>query len=192
MVERGGNQYQFEYEDPSAILAAAVESFRPHAEARGFVVEVEIAEDLPELRMDADAILQVMLNLLSNAIKYSDKVKEIHIRAYRAGAAVKIEVVDRGIGIDATEIEKIFDDFYRVDQRLSSRQQGGMGLGLTLARHIIRAHGGDIRVDSEPGKGSTFSFTLPIFAEEELHSREPVNGKSEPSGRTVHHAEMEQ
>jgi signal transduction histidine kinase len=191
-IERGVKQYQLEYEDPAAILAAAVESFRPHAEVKGFLLEVEIADDLPELRMDADAILQVMLNLLSNAVKYSEEVKEIRVRAYRAGPAVKVEVADRGIGIDSIELRKIFDDFYRVDQRLSSHKQGGMGLGLTLARHIVRAHGGDIRADSEPGKGSTFSFTLPIPAEEKLHSKAPVNGLSEPSGHTVHHAEMEQ
>ncbi|MCI0695847.1 HAMP domain-containing histidine kinase [candidate division KSB1 bacterium] len=192
MIERGANQYQFEYENPSAILATAVESFRPHAEARGFLVEVEIAEDLPELRMDADAILQVMLNLLSNAVKYSDEVKEILVRAYRAGPVVKVEVADRGIGIDPTEAAKIFDDFYRVDQRLSSHKQGGMGLGLTLARHIVCAHGGDISLHSEPGKGSTFIFTLPIPAEEELHHKTPVNEQRGSAGHIVHQAEMEQ
>jgi signal transduction histidine kinase len=191
-IERGVKQYQLEYEDPAAILAAAIESFRPHAEAKGFLLEVEIADDLPELRMDADAILQVMLNLLSNAVKYSEELKEIRVRAFRAGPVVKVEVADRGIGIDPIDIRKIFDDFYRVDQRLSSHKQGGMGLGLTLARHIVRAHGGDIRADSEPGKGSTFIFTLPIPAEEELSSRAPVNGQREPSGHAVPHAEMEQ
>jgi signal transduction histidine kinase len=189
-IERGVKQYQLEYEDPAAILAAAVESFRPHAEVQGFLLEMEIAEDLPELRMDADAILQVMLNLLSNAVKYSEEVKEIRVRAYRAGPVVKVEVADRGIGIDPTEAAKIFDDFYRVDQRLSSHQQGGMGLGLTLARHIVRAHGGDISIHSEPGKGSTFIFILPIPAEEELHHKTPVNERREPAGHLVHQAEM--
>jgi signal transduction histidine kinase len=191
-IERSVKQYQLEYEAPSAIISAAVESFRPHAEARGFLLEVEIAEDLPELRMDADAVLQVMLNLLSNAVKYSEETKEIRVRAYRAGPVVKVEVADRGIGIDPTEAAKIFDDFYRVDQRLSSHKQGGMGLGLTLARHIVRAHGGDISLHSELGKGSTFSFTIPTPVAEELHSRAPVNGQRASSGHTVHHAEMEQ
>jgi two-component system phosphate regulon sensor histidine kinase PhoR len=191
-IERSVKQYQLEYEAPSAIISAAVESFRPHAEARGFLLEVEIAEDLPELRMDADAVLQVMLNLLSNAVKYSEETKEIRVRAYRAGPVVKVEVADRGIGIDPTEAAKIFDDFYRVDQRLSSHKQGGMGLGLTLARHIVSAHGGNISVNSEPGKGSTFIFTLPIPAEEELRSRMPVYGEREPSGHVVRQAEIEQ
>lgn len=160
-IERGNKQYYFEYEDPAAVLRMAVETFRPHAESQGFVLETKIAEVLPELRMDADAITQVMLNLLSNAVKYSDEVKEIRVRAYCNDTQVVVEVTDRGIGIDAAEIDKIFDDFYRVDQRLNSRKQGGMGLGLTLARHIVLAHGGDISVQSEVGKGSTFTFTLP-------------------------------
>ncbi|MGH7596221.1 MAG: ATP-binding protein [bacterium] len=191
-IERGVKQYQFEYEDPAAILRAAVESFRPHAEAQGFLLELEIADELPELRMDADAILQVMLNLLSNAVKYSDELKEIRVRAYGAGPVVKVEVADHGIGIDPTEVAKVFDDFYRVDQRLSSHKQGGMGLGLTLARHIVQAHGGDISIQSEPGKGSTFIFTLPIPVEEEFHDQTPVNEQREPAGRVVHQAEMEQ
>ena len=77
-----------------------------------------------------------------------------------------IEVTDRGIGIDAAEIPKIFDDFYRIDQRLNAPKQGGMGLGLTLVRHMVQAHDGSISVRSEVGKGSTFLVTLPIPAED--------------------------
>jgi signal transduction histidine kinase len=163
-IERGFKQYSFDYEDLAAVLRLAIESFRPHAEANGFSLTVEIAEGLPEVRMDADAISQVMLNLLSNAVKYSDEVKKIHVRAYPAwrDAAIVVEVADRGIGIDAAEIPKIFQDFYRVDQRLSSQKQGGIGLGLTLVRHIVRAHGGEVSVRSEVGRGSIFIFTLPI------------------------------
>jgi len=161
-IERGLKQFHFEYEDPAAVLRLALDSFRPHADAESFRLATEIPDDLPEVRLDADAILQVMLNLLSNAVKYSDEIREIKVRAFRDGQRVVIEVADRGIGIAATELPQIFDDFYRVDQRLNTRKQGGMGLGLTLAREIIRAHGGEIAVRSEIGKGSTFSFTLPI------------------------------
>ena len=180
-IERGVKQYSFEYEDPAAILRMAVDSFRPAAEEQGFTLALEIAEPLPELRADADAISQVILNLLSNAVKYSDTVKEIRIRAYQQGAHVAIEVAERGIGIAAAEITKVFDDFYRADQRLNSQKQGGMGLGLTLARQIVRAHGGEISVCSEVGKGSAFTFTLPI--------PEPVAAKSllqEEAQLTIH------
>jgi len=190
-IERGLKQFHFEYEDPAAVLRLALDSFRPHADAERFRLATEIPEDLPELRLDADAILQVMLNLLSNAVKYSDEIKEIKVRAFRDGQRVVVEVVDRGIGIAAAELPKIFDDFYRVNRRLNTRQQGGMGLGLTLAREIIRAHGGEIAVRSEIGKGSTFSFTLPIppgeqvtvVTNEEMSPAVPANAPAEISPR---------
>jgi len=184
-IERDDKQYNFEYEDPAAILRMAVESFRPHAEAEGFALEIEIAEPLPELRLDADAITQVVLNLLSNAVKYSDERKQIRVRAYQDSAYVKVETIDRGVGIAAGEISNIFKEFYRVDQRLNSQKQGGMGLGLTLARHIVRAHGGDITVRSDEGKGSTFIFTLPIPAEEmsNVNGTAPRNGEIQPAAR---------
>ncbi len=167
-LERGNKQFQLEYEDPAAVLHLALDSFRPHAEAEKFRLLAEIPDDLPEVRLDADAILQVMLNLLGNAVKYSDEIREIKVRAFREGQQVVVEVADRGIGIAAAEIPKIFESFYRVNQRLNTRQQGGMGLGLTLVRDIIRAHGGEITVRSEIGKGSTFRFTLPIPAGEQV------------------------
>jgi signal transduction histidine kinase len=192
-IERGVKQYNFEYEDPAAVLRLAVESFRPHAEAQGFALALDVAEPLPELRLDADAISQVMLNLLSNAAKYSDAVKEIRVRAYRDGSQVVVEITDRGIGIAAAEIPKIFEGFYRVDQRLNAQQQGGMGLGLALARDIVRAHGGDISVNSEAGAGSTFAFTLPIPAEDpaKIKATAPMNGESEAIAQTPDHLAAE-
>lgn len=165
-IERGSKQFHFEYEDPTAVLQFAIDAFRPYADAEKFRLEVDIPNALPELRLDADAILQVMLNLLSNAVKYSDEIKEIKVRAFVEASHLVVEVTDRGIGIAATALPKIFDDFYRVDQRLDTRKQGGMGLGLTLTRHIVQAHGGEITARSEIGKGSTFRFTLPLPAAE--------------------------
>jgi signal transduction histidine kinase len=161
-IERGAAEYHFEFEDPGALLRASLDSFRPHAQAHGFALTHEIAEDLPEVRLDADAFVQVMFNLLGNAVKYGATLKEIHVRAWREGARVAIAVADRGVGIPSAALKKIFQEFYRVDQRLSTEQQGGMGLGLTLTKHIIEAHGGEIVVQSELGQGSTFTFYLPI------------------------------
>ncbi len=166
-IERGLKQFSFEYENPSCVLYMAVETFRPHAEAQDFTLEVEIAEDLPAVRLDADAILQVMLNLLSNALKYSQEIKEIRVRAYRADRTrLSVEVADQGIGMEAAEFPKIFDAFYRIDPSLNSPKQGGVGLGLTLVRHIVQAHGGEVYVRSIAGQGSTFCFTLPISSVE--------------------------
>ncbi len=166
-IERGVKQYRFEYEEPSAVLRAACEAFRPHAEAQGFRFEIDLPDDLPEMRLDADAITQALLNLLSNAVKYSEENKEIRVRAYCEATQLLVEVQDRGLGIAPEELPKIFEDFYRVDQRLSTNQQGGMGLGLTLARHIVRAHGGDIAVQSVLGEGSTFTLRLPLLSPQE-------------------------
>ncbi len=161
-IERGVKQYNFEYEDLAAVLRQVIEAFRPQAEADGFQLVVEIATPLPEVKIDADAIAQLVLNLLTNAYKYSQERKYIRLAAFRQGRQVVVEVEDHGIGIDQAELPKIFEDFYRVDQRLNTSKQGGAGLGLTLARHIATAHGGEITVRSKPGKGSTFSLRLPM------------------------------
>jgi len=161
-MERGGRVYRFELRDLSEVLGAAVESFRPTAESQAFRLEVELSESLPPVRLDGDAICQVLLNLLSNAVRYSDAVREIRVRAYREGPWVAFDVVDRGIGIAARDLPRVFEQFFRADQRLDSARQGGLGLGLTLARGIVRAHGGEILVSSEPGHGSTFRVLLPV------------------------------
>jgi two-component system phosphate regulon sensor histidine kinase PhoR len=151
-----------------------VESFRPHAESEGFRLDVQLAETLPPLRLDTDAMCQVVLNLLNNAVKYSDAVKEIRVRASREGPWVVLDVEDRGIGIAARDLPRVFEQFYRVEQRLDSGHGGGLGLGLTLARHIARAHGGEILVHSDPGKGTTFRVLLPV-------PHEPA-GRAAPAG----------
>ena len=164
-MERGGRAYRFELRDLGDVLGMAAESFRPHAESEGFRLDVDLGQALPPLRLDADAICQVVLNLLGNAVKYSDQVREIRVRAYRDGPWVGFDVVDRGIGIEARDLPRVFEQFYRVDQSLDSGRQGGLGLGLTLARGIVRAHGGEMRVLSELGRGSTFRVLLPLPAE---------------------------
>jgi len=161
-IERGVKQYNFEYEDPEAILRQVVEAFRPQAEADGFQLVLETAGPLPEVKIDADAIAQLLLNLLTNAYKYSQERKYIRVAAFQQERHLVIAVEDHGIGIGKAELPKIFEDFYRVDQRLNTPKQGGAGLGLTLARHIAAAHGGEISVRSKLGEGSTFSLRLPI------------------------------
>jgi signal transduction histidine kinase/predicted negative regulator of RcsB-dependent stress response len=161
-IERGDKKYYFEYEEIAAIIMMAVESIRPQIEAEGFLLMMEVADDLPEVRIDADAISQVILNLVSNAMKYSDSERKISIRAYAQNRCVHVEVADKGVGIAPSEQQKVFDRFYRVDQKLNTTKQGGVGIGLTLVRQIVTDHGGKVHVESEPGKGATFTFTLPV------------------------------
>lgn len=175
-------QYNFEYELPAVVLRKAIDSFRPHAEAQGFTIESEIDDLLPELFWDADAMTQALLNLLSNAVKYTEKEKNITVRAFRDQAHVHIEVEDRGIGIAPAQLPRVFDEFYRVDQKLNSKRQSGVGLGLTLVQHIIQAHQGTISVRSAVGKGSTFRISLPLPPEGDT----PRTESEEKSGQGLH------
>lgn len=184
-IERGVKQYNFEYEVPAVILRKAIDSFRPHAEMQGFIIKTEIDEALPELFWDADAMMQALLNLLSNAVKYSDKEKIVTVRAFRGKSHVHIEVEDQGIGISPAQLPRVFDEFYRIDQKLNSKRQGGVGLGLTLVHHIIQAHQGAIRVRSVEGKGSTFSITLPIPPDDDTLSAESVEQANQEHNQFV-------
>lgn len=118
------------------------------------------ADDLPIIVADEDKVDQILTNLISNAIKYSPRGGEITVSARRDGKGVMFAVKDQGIGIPAEHLPRVFDHFHRVDNR-NTRQVGGTGIGLTIAKHLVEAHGGRIWVESEPGKGSTFRFTLP-------------------------------
>jgi signal transduction histidine kinase len=162
-LSRGTKKFHLEYEEVGALVHAAAEEFREQASAAGFQYDVEVESDLPELQLDADAMRQVLFNLLSNALKYSDDRRWIVVRARRQGEEVAIEVEDHGIGIAPADQQRIFEDFYRVDQRLSSARRG-VGLGLTLVRRIVEAHHGRVTVESTLGRGSRFTVWLPIEA----------------------------
>ena len=172
-LQRGTPTLHLEYEEFGALVQQAAEEFREQAESQGFEYVVEIEPDLPEVRVDADAMRQVVLNLLSNAVKYSDEKRWIAVRAARRGGGVGFEIEDHGIGIAPAEQERIFEDFYRVDQRLAS-DRPGLGLGLTLVRRIVTLHGGRVEVDSSPGRGSRFSVWLPVEQAAAGH-RSPVS-----------------
>lgn len=131
---------------------------RSYTEKHNFKLEVE--DDLPIIVADEDKIDQILTNLTNNAIKYSPGGGNITIAANRDGKGILFAVKDEGIGIPAEHLPKVFDHFHRVDNR-DTRQVGGTGIGLTIAKHLVEAHGGKIWVESEVGKGSTFWFTLP-------------------------------
>jgi signal transduction histidine kinase len=128
------------------------------AEAKGLTVRAE--GDDARLVTDGTKVRQILLNLLSNAVKFSDQ-GEVLVRSRVSGDKVSISVIDPGIGVAAENIERIFDPFWQVEQR-STRRVGGTGLGLSVSRSLARLVGGEINVESELGKGSTFTLTLPI------------------------------
>jgi signal transduction histidine kinase len=162
-LERGTREYRFEYEEVGPLVRGVAEEFRAQAESAGCRYEVSVEDDLPEARVDADAVRQMLLNLLSNAVKYSDSERDVAVRVFRRDAELALQVEDHGVGIDPREQRRIFDEFYRVETSPPSRR-GGVGLGLTVVRRLAEAHGGRVSVESEPGRGSRFTVWLPLEA----------------------------
>ncbi len=162
-VESGERAFDLRPAEPAELLQDAVESFRETARARGVELVVENHAARPVLA-DRDAIHQVLSNLIDNALKYSPEGRRVVVgaRPHDAEAHGRVEffVRDQGPGIASDHLPRLFERFYRVD-KARSRDSGGTGLGLAIAKHIVLAHGGAIRAESELGHGSTFVFTLP-------------------------------
>jgi len=144
--------------DPS--ITRAVRLLEQKGRTKGITVTVsDTVKDMPQVIADLGKLEQVLINLLDNAIKFTPEGGTITVTAVDLGSQVRIEVLDTGIGIAPYAIPRIFERFYRVDSA-RSRDMGGTGLGLSIVKHIVQAHGGTVSVESVPGKGSTFSFTL--------------------------------
>jgi two-component system phosphate regulon sensor histidine kinase PhoR len=141
------------------VVEAAIQSFEPVREQRGVELEVEVEPNLPLIMADHDALVDAVVNLLSNAYKYGGEPRHIRVSATAGEGRVRISVNDNGGGIARIEHKRIFQKFYRVDDRLA-REREGSGLGLAIVEHIVRAHGGRVELESEIGKGSTFSLVL--------------------------------
>jgi signal transduction histidine kinase len=160
-IEAGRKEYTFRQTDVADLVRSTLESYRFEIEQNGFHFEEKIADNIPPLQVDREAIARSLLNLVNNAVKYSDSEKYLGVSLYRHNGSVNLEVIDHGIGIPANEQPKIFEKFYRVCDPLVHNTKGS-GLGLSLVRHIVQAHGGEVAVESSPGKGSKFVITLPV------------------------------
>jgi signal transduction histidine kinase len=160
-IEAGRKEYDFRETDIAELVRNTLESYRYQIEQHGFAFQESIAADLPSLRLDREAIARSLLNLVNNALKYSQIEKFLGVKLYRDNGSVKLEVIDHGIGIPYGEQHKIFEKFYRVGDPLVHNTKGS-GLGLSLVRHIVQAHGGEVSVESAPGKGSKFTIALPV------------------------------
>ncbi|GAA1809993.1 sensor histidine kinase [Agromyces neolithicus] len=142
------------------IVAAAVEQNRVVATAKGIDVAVK-ASSKAEVYGDRSLLVVAVHNLIANAIAYSSEGGRVGVGAKVVDGAVEIAVTDQGIGIEADELERVFERFYRIDQA-RSRNTGGSGLGLSIVKHTVQNHGGDVRVWSQPSRGSTFMIRLPL------------------------------
>ena len=160
-IEGGRQRYDIFASAVEPLIQEVLEAFRYPLVQQGFKVDVAIEPDLPEVPLDPAAIKQALANLVDNAIKYSGARRRLTVSARRAGAEVRIEVADEGIGIPPAEVQRIFEKFYRVG-RSETQGRRGSGVGLALVKHIAEAHGGRVSVSSRHDSGSRFTLHLPL------------------------------
>ncbi|MFA4981032.1 MAG: ATP-binding protein [Candidatus Omnitrophota bacterium] len=160
-IESGNMKMEFETLEILPIVNHCVNVLERPAKDKSLSVKVNIPDNAAKVAGDNKRLLQVFLNLLDNAVKYTPEGGSIAINASDKGNVVQIDISDTGIGISEKDLPRIFERFYRVD-KARSRELGGTGLGLSIVKHIIQAHNGQVWVQSTPGRGSTFSFTIPI------------------------------
>jgi signal transduction histidine kinase len=149
-------------ENISAVINQAIISFQSQTNEKGLQLLPDIPENLPPVNIDSHRIGQVLHNLIANAVTHTPQGGVVTVSARELGNYIEISVSDTGEGIPQEELPNIFERFYRVDKS-RSRRTGGSGLGLTIAKRLVEAHGGTISVQSEPGKGSHFAFTVPVY-----------------------------
>lgn len=145
----------------SSLVQTILKRLSPQATAKRITLRSSLPANLEPVLADEDRITQVLVNLAANAIQYTPEGGEVLVSAFQRGNEIHISVKDTGIGIPQEHLAKIFTRFYRVDKSRSRNAGGGSGIGLTIARHIVEAHGGRICVESKgEGQGSTFTFSL--------------------------------
>jgi two-component system phosphate regulon sensor histidine kinase PhoR len=180
-MESGRKIYELRKEKVTDILEDALRAYAPHQELGGDLdFGVEAMPDLPDVVVDRVALVGAIVNLLSNAQKYGGSPPRVRLRVDATAEAVKIAVTDNGSGIPRPEHRRIFEKFYRIDDRLS-RTKEGSGLGLAIVKHVARAHRARVTVESAEGKGSTFTIVLPAHRREdsEVVAKEPARGSAE-------------
>jgi two-component system, OmpR family, sensor histidine kinase SenX3 len=164
------------------IVAEAVARIGTAAEQHGVSIDTRIAGD-PVVRGDRRQLVSAVFNLIDNAVKFSPDHADVIVEVGADGHVAHLSVIDRGIGIPSRDVDRVFERFYRVD-RARSRGTGGTGLGLAIVRHVVSNHGGEIRVSSREGEGSTFSLALPI-AGADSGPAEQNDGEARPAAVEV-------
>jgi signal transduction histidine kinase len=161
LAEAGELKLVCQVDDIGELIKQTVAGLQGRATARGLSVSIELADRLPAVNIDSRRIGQVLHNLLENALAHTGEGGVITVAARQQDSWVEVNVTDTGEGVPPEDLSNIFERFYRVDKS-RARATGGSGLGLTIAKRLVEAHGGTIRAQSELGKGSCFSFTVPI------------------------------
>jgi len=159
-IESRKKEYYFAGTDLSQLVLQAVEMIRFHLDRKDFKLELDLEPNLPAVEIDPEAVTQALVNLLDNAVKFSPEDKRIRIRLRQQSDKIILSVQDHGIGIPEPEQKKILEKFYRAGSSLVHNTKGS-GLGLSLVKHIMEVHRGEVAVKSKPGEGSTFSLIFP-------------------------------
>ena len=163
-IEDGKREYDFAETDVAQLVSRQIQEFRKDEFLKDVSIRYHVKEELPKLSVDKQAFSQALVNLLDNAVKFSPIKKEIHVHLGADEKNVILEVADNGIGILPNELDRIFEKFYQGKNSLKQTVKGA-GLGLTLVKHTVEAHGGRVSVKSKVGEGSTFSLIFPIHRE---------------------------
>ncbi len=165
-IELGETRLFFESVSISGIIESALSIVEYRAVNKGLSVEKNVPDELPPIRADRDKLTQILLNVLDNAVKFTPEPGKISITAFNDKADnVIIKISDTGIGVPENEIPRLGERFYRVD-KTRSRELGGTGLGMSIVKHLMMAHEGEIKIESRLGKGTTVSLVFPVFHEE--------------------------
>ena len=159
-IERGAKKYTFRPEDIGEVIYRAVDSCGEAIGESGVRIDIDVPHDMPVAWIDREAISQVMINLLSNAIKYGSSGGWVGVRVQDTQTAIEIAFSDHGDGIPMKDLPHVFGQFYRSPDT-AVRSKRGTGIGLTIVRYIVQAHGGTISVESTAGLGTTFLINLP-------------------------------
>lgn len=160
-IEKEGYTLSLQPVNVQDVIERSIRSVSGKLKNREMTIQSDCPPDL-SVKADPERLVQVLVNLLSNAVSYSKPGTPIKVTATASEGVASISVTDRGIGIPAEEQPRLFERFYRVD-RARSRDSGGTGLGLSIVKHLVDLHGGTISVESEPGKGSTFTVNIPLI-----------------------------
>ena len=161
-LDAGGFEVHPRPLDARRVVAEAVRLMRAVARSRAIRLEAELPRDLPKALADPRSVRQILVNLLSNAVKFSERRAVVRVEVTQDRDRLRLSVMDRGIGIAADQIDRIFEPFHQVGNSSIAAREGGTGLGLSIVRALVDRNNGTIRVDSAPGVGTTISVWLPL------------------------------
>jgi signal transduction histidine kinase len=175
-IQSGRKAYALRPADALEVIESALAACAPLIEEGNFTVEKQLAAKLPPVAADAEALSRAVQNLLNNAMKYGGDQRWIRVTAKAAAEEVQVTVEDRGMGINASDLPHIFEPFYR-SAEVTAAQIHGNGLGLSLVKHIVEAHGGRVRVQTTAGRGSAFTLILPALMQEAENRRQEAGSR---------------